>query len=358
MVIVVAGGTGFVGQQLVRYLKRCRVGREVVVISRHAPVGGGTDSMSWHTLATSGLPPATRAVVNVCGQNAFDPRKRWTESFRQEVIRSRVGTSRALAASIAKAAHKPEVFVAISGVGCYAPERGGDRDAAAGHDESSMDFDDLDFMARLVQQWEAAARLPPELNVRNVWIRAGVALGRRGGIVKQLLPPFLLGLGGRLGSGDQHMPWIHVKDLARLIIHAIETPAVEGVLNGVSPEVVTSRELTRAFAAQLRRPALIAVPHALIKRIFGEERAGLITKGQKVIPKKTIASGFEFFYPTIGEACDECARFMYEDPDDQVGSTLDDHDPEVDPEKSRQTREKYQNIDDDYIAWRSKDKKF
>jgi len=318
--ILVGGGTGFVGREVVKLFER--LDYEVIVISRkitpsrsqefvknlifkdEEPVRNNTKT--WVDIEEYGLPPGTVGVVNTAGQNVLDPLKRWTPGFKQNVYNSRVNTNYLLAKAISKSNDKPRAFVHISGVGFYPP--GPDV-----HDESS-DGGKHDFLARLVTDWEKAAQLPPDIPSRVVSLRSGVVLGRTGGMVQQTILPFSLGLGGTMGSGHQVMPWIHVKDLARLVAHCVFTPC-SGVYNAVAPQVITNKEFVTAYARELSRPAVIPVPGMAIRAIFGAERANLITQCQTVQPRRTLESGFTFSYPTISEAAEEFAHFMYEDPD-------------------------------------------
>lgn len=167
-----------------------------------------------------------------------------------------------------------------------------------------------DFLSRLVVDWEDAAK---DSGIRTVFIRAGAVLGRNGGLVGQVMTPFYLGVGGVMGSGEQWMPWIHVKDLTSLIVFAIEHDHVKGVLNGVAPQAITNRQFVEAFAKSLGRPAFIPIPEMAWNLIFGPERAKIVTDGQKVEPKRTLQTGFKFRYPTITEACAEFGHMFYKD---------------------------------------------
>ena len=169
-----------------------------------------------------------------------------------------------------------------------------------------------DFLARLCVDWEAAAQVQ---GCRSVSLRSGVVLGRNGGMIQQLIVPFWLGLGGRMGSGDQPLPWIHVKDLASLVLHCLEEDACRGVLNAVAPEVVRNREFVAEFGRAVGRPAVVPVPEFVFNLLYGEERAAMITKGQVVRPVRTLETGFTFTYPTVREALEECAHLSYTDAD-------------------------------------------
>ena len=156
-------------------------------------------------------------------------------------------TNKVLAKAIEQARVPPLAFVSMSGVAFYPPSTEG----SSPHTEESPGGDH-DFMARLARDWEKAAVLPTSVETRCVQLRSGVVLGRTGGMVQQTILPFFFGLGGRMGSGQQAMPWIHVKDLADLTVHCLESPSCSGVYNAVAPEVVTNNQFVKAFAGALK----------------------------------------------------------------------------------------------------------
>ncbi|XP_067012922.2 epimerase family protein SDR39U1 isoform X2 [Anabrus simplex] len=261
----------------------------------------GPQRLSWADIECSGIPENTTAVVNLAGQNILDPSRRWTPGFKQNVRSSRINTTCALAQAIIRTTQRPKVFVSISGVGIYEPSKTAEytEDCRGGN---------FDFLSDLAQEWEQAARLPSHIGVRQVIIRSGVVLGRSGGMIKQVYWPFYLGVGGPVGSGDQFFPWIHLHDLVRLIVFAIENNEVKGVLNGVAPQVVTNKDFALSFGKAMWRPAFIPVPEFALNVAFGDERAKIMTEGQKVVPKRVLQYGFEYRYPDIDSACRECAR--------------------------------------------------
>lgn len=305
--VLVGGGTGFIGSELCKNLKR--KGYLPVVVSRTA----GDSKITYNDLKNLGIPNNTQAVVNLAGQNVLDIFHRWTPTFKTKVYDSRIETAKAFkqAIELSPPEKRPEVFVQITGIGYFPP-----KDNVLYNENTIVDPSDRDYFSNLVVDWESAATLPPDLGVRNVFIRPGVVLGRNGGMIQQIFPSFYLGGGGRMGSGTQPMPWIHVKDLSGLIIHSIENKSVNGVLNGVAPNIITNQEFVTAFANALNRPAFFAIPETVWNLLFGQERAAMITKGQKVEPKRTLDSGYEFQYPIISKACEEFSHFFYNDLDD------------------------------------------
>ncbi|CAK9806920.1 Epimerase family protein SDR39U1 [Anthophora plagiata] len=287
--VVIGGGTGFIGTQIINSLSR--KGASYTCISRMP----GPNRMSWHDLECYGLPENTTAVVNVAGQNILDPTQRWSEGFKQNVINSRVKTTKSLANAILNS--KAEVFVTISGVSYYKPN-----DTEYTEESQCTKYD---FLSELCHEWEGAAQLPKDSNIRQVTIRSGVVLGKNGGMIKQIYLPFFFGLGGPIDNGNQYMPWIHVTDLVNLFLFSIENKNVEGILNGVAPQIVTNKEFTKAFATVMRRPAFIPVPRIFLNILFNEERAKIMLEGQKVVPKRVQELGFQYQYPDINSACTE-----------------------------------------------------
>lgn len=146
--------------------------------------------------------------------------------------------------------------------------------------------------------------------INNSVSLSGVVLGRDGGAIQNMYIPFFLGVGGRIGSGKQWLPWIHVGDAAGIYAHAIENDHVSGILNGTSPNPVTNSEFTAAFAKAMWRPAFFPLPEFVVNAVYGPERGKVLLQGQKVMPKRTLESGYKFIFPEIDAACKECSVFI------------------------------------------------
>ncbi|XP_004584787.1 epimerase family protein SDR39U1 [Ochotona princeps] len=291
MRVLVGGGTGFVGTALAQLL-RAR-GHEVTLVSRQP----GPSRITWDALAKSGL-PSCDAVVNLAGENILNPLRRWNEAFQKEVVHSRLESTQVLAKAITEAPQPPQAWVLVTGVAYYRPS------LTAEYDEDSPGGD-FDFFSKLVTRWEAAARLPGH-STRQVVVRSGVVLGRGGGAIGHMLLPFRLGLGGPIGSGQQFFPWIHIVDLAGIVAHALEANHVQGILNGVAPApTTTNADFARALASALGRPAFIPLPSIVVQAIFGRERAIMLLEGQKVVPRRTLATGYQYSFPELGAALKE-----------------------------------------------------
>ncbi|XP_033925925.1 epimerase family protein SDR39U1 isoform X2 [Melopsittacus undulatus] len=224
------------------------------------------------------------------------PFPRWGDAFCREIIRSRVETTKTLAKAIADAEQPPHAWVVVTGVGYYRPS------PTAEYTEDSPGGD-FDFFSRLVSSWEAAALIPGS-PTRGVVVRSGVVLGQGGGAISQMIWPFRLGLGGPVGSGLQPFPWIHIRDLAGIVCHALETEGLRGVFNGVSPSspATSNGIFARELAAALGRPAVLPMPAWAVRAVFGAERAVMLLEGQKVVPKHTLESGYSFIFPDLPSA--------------------------------------------------------
>ena len=296
MKVLITGATGFVGRQVVLYLRDR--GHDMVVLTRDsesAPVRlpVACPIFSWQG---TGQPPqealaGVDAVVHLAGENIIN---RWTLSRKRKITESRTESTRQLASAMQKMDRPPKVFVCASAVGFY-----GDRGDEL-LDESSEPGEG--FLSNLCRQWEETARQVENFGVRVVSLRIGVVLGHDGGALQPMLPPFRMGLGGKVGTGKQWMSWIHVCDLAGLILHAIETDSIRGPVNAVSPHPATNVVFTQTLAMVLKRPHMFAVPGFALKFLMGET-SQVILSGQRVMSRKT--SGYEFIFPELQKALED-----------------------------------------------------
>lgn len=288
MNIVIGGGSGFIGKHLGKQL--IQKGYSVINVGRTA----GKGKLSWDEIKSDGLPPC-KAVVNLAGQNLFDPVKRWSDQFVKDCFDSRLKTTTALAEAIVKMPEPPEAFICTSATGYY---------PFSWTEEFTEYYDGppADFVEQLVPKWEARVTLPEtHENVRRVIIRTGLVMGKDGGMLQQLRLPYYFGLGGVVASGKQYMPWIHVDDIAGIFVHAIESD-VTGILNGTAPNPVTNYEFTKAFGAALWRPTIFWVPEFAVNIMLGKERAPGMILGNKVVPQRVLETGYKFKFEDIHEA--------------------------------------------------------
>jgi uncharacterized protein (TIGR01777 family) len=292
--VLITGATGFVGGYLVRTL--IARGDSVTVLTRDAD--RALDRFGPHVrVVTSldGIDTSTRidAVVNLAGARILGfP---WTRRRRHTLIQSRVRTTRGLVDLCARLQNAPRVFVSASAIGYYGI-RGDERIDEQGAPQSI-------FQSELCQQWEEAATAAEALGTRVVRLRFGLVFGRDGGALPSLALPVRLGLGAMLGSGKQWVSWIHIEDLVRLIEFALEKPVLRGAVNAVAPNPATHLQVQRALARTLRRPMWMRVPAFAVRAALGE-MAQLLVDGQRVLPRRALAAGFEFRYRDLIAALD------------------------------------------------------
>jgi len=293
--IILAGGSGFVGQALAPVL--VAKGYDVVVLGRSAPHRkDGVDNLHWDGKTVghwcSALEGA-EAVVNLTGKNI---NCRHTPENRREIIRSRVDSVRVLGEAIANCATPPKVFVQASGVGYYGDtgEQVVDEDASPGND----------FPAEVCRQWEGAFNALDLSLTRKVVLRLGVVLGRDGGALPVLEKLTRWFLGGAVGRGRQFISWIHAADLIQMFVSAIERPEFTGIFNATAPAAVTNGEFMRELRRALHRPWSPPVPVPFVRAgawLMGSE-GELALLSSRCTPRRYLEHGFQFHFPTLREA--------------------------------------------------------
>jgi len=264
MTIAVTGASGFIGRRLMRKLGSG---------ARAVSLRGNLDAIS-----------GAGAVVHLAGEPVS---QRWTKDVRERIRASRVEATRRLVDAIR--ANPPQVLVSASAVGYYGSR--GDELLT----ESSPPADD--FLGQICLEWEHEARKAEEFGVRVVCLRNGLVLGKGGGLQK-MLPPFKLGLGGRIGDGRQWTSWIHLEDTVGLIEFALSPSKLTGPVNAVAPNPVTNEEFTRELAAALHRPAIFPVPKFALHLLFGD-MAQIVYASQRVIPEAALRAGYQFQFPNL-----------------------------------------------------------
>jgi uncharacterized protein (TIGR01777 family) len=232
------------------------------------------------------------AVIHLAGESVVG---RWTEDKKKAIRESRVQGTRNLAAALAQSEAKPAVLVCASAVGFY-----GNRGDELLREESPAG---RGFLPEVCREWEEASRIAAEAGIRTVNIRMGLVLSPKGGALANMMKPFKLGLGGRIGSGQQWWSWIHVDDIVRGIHHAIRTESLSGPVNLVAPNPVRNAEFTKVLASVLQRPAFFPVPEFALRLAFGEMAAGeLLLASQRVVPGKLMDSGYTFRFRELRAA--------------------------------------------------------
>ncbi|HEY0144501.1 MAG TPA: TIGR01777 family oxidoreductase [Thermoanaerobaculia bacterium] len=292
MRIVVAGGTGFIGEPLVRRL--VARGDDVTVLSRNPAKVKAGRGLAWDGKTQGSWSDAVAkadAVINLAGEGVADAR--WTAERKQRLVASRLDATRALVEAMRREPSRRRVFLSASAIGLY-----GNR-ADEMLDENSTPGGG--FLADLVRQWEEAARAAEPL-ARLVVVRIGIVLAKDGGALGKMLLPFRLGAGGPIGSGQQWMSWIDRDDVLRMIEWALDNEAVRGVFNATAPEPVRNRDFARALGAALHRPAVIPTPPFALRIAFGAMADEALLAGQRVLPQRAAAEGFVFESRTIDAA--------------------------------------------------------
>jgi len=300
MKIALTGSHGLIARHLMPVLESR--GHQVLRVVRASPATTGPGELAWDPerglLDVESL-AGVGAAVHLAGAGIFG--RRWNEGYKAEVLESRVKGTHLLARSLARLDPPPAVLLSGSAVGFYGDR--GDEDL----DEESPPGEG--FLADLCQRWEAATEPAAAAGVRTVFLRTGIVLAAGGGALKAVLPMFRLGLGAKLGSGQQWMSWIAVQDHVDAIAHALETASLSGPLNMVAPNPVTNADYTRTLARVLRRPAVLRVPAPVLRTVMGKEMATeLFLSGQRARPELLLQSGFRFAHPDLQGALADLLR--------------------------------------------------
>ena len=286
--IAVTGATGLIGSALVARLRAAgHVVRRLVRSDRQAQPGDVPWNPESGTLDPAAL-AGCDAIIHLAGAPIA---QRWTASHKRDIRESRVQGTSLVAKAVARMAVKPRVVLSGSAIGIY-----GNRGDELLDERSPRG---TGFLAEVGQAWEAAADPIAQAGVRLVLLRTGIVLSPDGGALEKMLPPFRLGVGGPMGSGQQWMSWISLEDHLRAMAHALATESVRGAVNLVSPNPVTNASFATTLGRVLRRPALIPLPAIALELMFGEMAKATILSGQRVAPHALTAAGFQCAEPTL-----------------------------------------------------------
>lgn len=294
MKIAITGATGFVGSRLVEKLKA--EGHQILVFTRNPErarrIFSNLEIVAYDPKKSGDWPQkidGCDAVVNLAGEPISE---RWTPEHKKAILESRQLGTQKIVEAIAQANPKPGVLISASAIGYYGTSE------TATFDENSAPGSD--FLAQVCQTWEAEAQKVKEAGVRLVILRNGIVLGN-GGALAKMIPPFQMFAGGPIGSGRQWFSWIHQDDLVNLIIEALKRPEIEGTFNATAPNPVRMNQLCQALGEAIHRPSWLPVPDFALEFLLGEG-SKVVLEGQQVLPKATLAIGFQYKYPTIKPA--------------------------------------------------------
>jgi uncharacterized protein (TIGR01777 family) len=296
MKIVLAGGTGFIGKVLTDEL--LAKGYEIIILSRNKQsVEGNITYVKW---LQDGVFPEkiiknADAFINLAGVSINEGR--WSANHQKQIYNSRMEATDELLRIIASCDQKPSILINASAIGIYPTSK------SASYNEKSKEVA-KDFLGQTVNDWEQKAATVEKDGIRTVFMRFGVVLGRNGGALTPMLLPYKLFAGGTVGSGEQWLSWVHIKDVTRSILFALEHPTMRGPVNVTSPNPKRMKDFGKTIGAVLKRPHWIPVPAFSMKLILGK-KSTLVLEGQHVTPEKLIENGFEFQFPTLNSALED-----------------------------------------------------
>ncbi len=295
---IITGGTGLIGQYLVRQMVADN--QEVVVLSRNPESKRDTLPLSvpirqWDAQTSDGwldLCTGAYAIINLAGTNLAGegfPPDRWTSERKRSILDSRLGAGAAVVEAVEKAGTKPRVIIQASAVGYY----GDTKDKVTAEDGPAGPDDD--FAAFVSKKWEEAIQPATDMGVRTCIIRTGIVLSTEGGALPRQMIPFKMFSGGPIGSGKQYYPWIHIADEARAIRFLMTTESTAGPYNLTAPDPVTNAQFSRALGKVMKRPAFIPAPAPAMRLVMGEV-ADIVLYGQRAAPKKLEEAGFTWLF--------------------------------------------------------------
>jgi uncharacterized protein (TIGR01777 family) len=288
MHIGITGASGFLGRQVVQ--EALSRGHRVTPFSRRARAsapGSKTARVFGPEIDLGGI----EGIIHLAGESILGL---WTKEKRSKIVRSRIEGTRWIVDAIRRTQDKPSVLVSASGAGIY-----GDRGEEILTEHSSVTS--TGFLAEVATVWEAEGLKAEAAGVRYVPVRIALVLGKTGGAIPLMKTAFQLGLGGKLGSGKQWMPWIHIADIAALFLHALETKSIRGPVNGASPNPIRNEDFTKVMGELFKRPTFLAAPEFAL-RMLPANQSSLILDSQRIVPEKALESGFRFRFPDLRAA--------------------------------------------------------
>ncbi|MCG7345755.1 TIGR01777 family oxidoreductase [Sporosarcina sp. ACRSL] len=295
MKVVIAGGTGFIGQSITDLLEKN--GHDIIILSRSKKTD--RENIKYVLWLQEGTLPEDEigeadVFINLAGVSINDGR--WTAAHQRRIYDSRMEATDELIRIIGKLHKKPSVFINASAIGIYPASE------TAIYTEESAEIA-TDLLGRTVSDWEKKAAKLKDDGIRTVFTRFGLVLGKDEGALSLMVLPYRMFVGGRVGSGRQWVSWVHVLDVARAVLHIIQDPQMEGAVNVTAPFPVRMDDFGKMISATLHRPHWFPVPSPIMKLALGK-KSSLVLEGQYVTPEKLLASGFEFDYPVLSLALD------------------------------------------------------
>lgn len=309
---IVAGGTGFIGQHLIPLW--LQAGKKVTVIGRDLKkietlYGSSVQGITWDELPSISyeLFHGAELVLNLAGANIG--KHRWSATRKQEILESRVDTTKQLCELLALLGDKAPTLYNASAIGVYGLAKDNAESTPAVDEDTAIDFKTYpDFLSTVARQWEFATHASKAHGVYVLNLRFGVVLGHGGGVLSALLPSFKLGLGGPIGSGNQAFTWVHIDDLTQIIEFLLQHSDIHGAVNVVAPECVSQRTFAKTLGNILHRPTWIKTPAWVLRLVFGDMADELLLRGQHVKPKRLEALGYSFLYPRLADALLQCIK--------------------------------------------------
>ncbi len=289
--ILIAGGTGLIGQRLTQILKE--KGHEVLLFSRRPDPE--KNIFEWNPAAGTLDENALRradVVINLAGAGIAD--KRWTAARKREIIESRVLGAKTFRIAFEKTGHRPEAYFSASAIGFYG--NSGEKIM------TETDPPGQDFLSKTTQLWEKAADEIAAIGIRTVKFRIGIVLSKSGGALLEILKPMRFGVASYFGDGKMWCSWIHLEDICRMFLWAIENPKIEGVFNAAAPDPIRNKDLVSLSSKILKRPALLLPAPAIFLKIFLGEMAAVVLNSTRVSANKIERAGFKFLFPEIENA--------------------------------------------------------
>lgn len=292
MNILITGASGLIGTALTQHFQNH--GHTVFPMIRSV---SSTAPFSWHPETYDiqwDEQQSIDIVIHLAGVNIGD--KPWTAKRKQQIINSRVHSTKKLTEKLMQLENKPSVFICASAIGFYGASR------TNRVDESSTSGAEGDFLAEIVKQWELASEGAQQVGIRTINMRTGIVLSKTGGALKKMLLPFQLGLGGKIGHGQQAMSWVSLREVVNAVDFMIQHPDLHNAVNVVSPNAVNNETFVKTLGKVLKRPTLLPMPALMVKLLFGEMGEKLLLEGVHVEPSVLQQAGYEFIDPTLERA--------------------------------------------------------